>query len=222
MHVDKKDKSQLPLLSLSLSFAERSQLAYSRIYFEPQSQPVPNCSYKVYQFVKQPMLLHLSGSGSGFGLPASVRFTLVFCFLCLFSAFCEILLCVLLQQPDRRADGLTGRRADRQAGNLLVAGSVSYLFVACASCSNASSLPQLPSYWQWLNVARLSVASRRIAARLLCSLRDCVYLRFICLCLPLHSHSHVAWCARSSGVFLLCYACRSTIAPLIALISDLK
>lgn len=140
-----KPHSHIPLHYLS-------PLACARVYFE--HSPVPNCSYKVYQFVRQPMLHHLDR------LPSSVRFGLL---PLSFQRFFEILLFVLQKQP--------GRPADRQPGKPTGCRHCKLSF-AFASCSNASHLPQLtpplpqlPSYWQWLNVARLRVASQhRIAS----------------------------------------------------------
>lgn len=93
-------------------------------------------------------------------LPSSVRFGLL---PLSFQRFFEILLFVLQQQP--------GRPADRQPGKPTGCRHCKLSF-AFASCSNASHLPQLtpplpqlPSYWQWLNVARLRLASQhRIAS----------------------------------------------------------
>lgn len=98
-----------------------------------------------------------------------------------FQRFFEILLFVLLQQPGR-----TGRPAASQ-GNLLVAGIASYLLPLLPARMHhlpdpPPPVPQMPSYWQWLNVARL-----RVASHLLCSLRGCVYLLFISCCLHLSS-----------------------------------
>lgn len=80
----------------------------------------------------------------------------------------------------------TGRPAASQ-GNLLVAGIASYLLPLLPARMHhlpppPPPVPQMPSYWQWLNVARL-----RVASHLLCSLRGCVYLLFISCCLLLSS-----------------------------------
>lgn len=107
-----KPHSHIPLHYLS-------PLACARVYFE--HSPVPNCSYKVYQFVRQPMLHHLDR------LPSSVRFGLL---PLSFQRFFEILLFVLQQQP--------GRPADRQPGKPTGCRHCKLSF-AFASCSNASS-----------------------------------------------------------------------------------
>lgn len=69
-------------------------------------------------------------------------------------------------------------------GNLLVAGIASYLLPLLPARMHhpPPPVPQMPSYWQWLNVARL-----RVASHLLCSLRGCVYLLFISCSLHLSS-----------------------------------
>lgn len=166
-----KPHSHIPLHYLS-------PLACARVYFE--HSPVPNCSYKVYQFVRQLMLHHLDR------LPSSVRFGLL---PLSFQRFFEILLFVLQQQP--------GRPADRQPGKPTGCRHCKLSF-AFASCSNASHLPQLtpqlPSYWQWLNVARLRVASQhRIASH---RIESPLFAARLCLpslyLLPPCAVSHVA------------------------------
>lgn len=152
---------------------------------------------------------------------AGVRFASV-CFLCLFSAFSKYF--CLFSFGSSQAAWQTGRQ-----GNLLVAGIASYLLPLLPARMHhlpqlpPPPVPQMPSYWQWLNVARRSSQSRvffvRCAAVFTFSLSPAAFSIV----------SHVAPHLVSGGaarrvwsVLLLCYACRSTIAPLIALISDLK
>lgn len=156
-------------------------------------------------------------------LPSSVRFGLL---PLSFQRFFEILLFVLQQQP--------GRPADRQPGKPTGCRHCKLSF-AFASCSNASSAAadaataataQLLAMVKRCSSQSRVAASHRIASSLLCSLRGCVYLLFIsCLSfcrLPRGTSTTSGFGRRVWSVFLLCYACRSTIAPLIALISDLK
>lgn len=193
----KKDKPQL--------FEPPSPPIPYLLWAVPRPLPtVPNCSYKVYQFVKLPML-HLVR------LPASVRFA-SFVFSALFR---NTFVC-------SAAAGWLSARKPTGCRHC----KLSFAF---ASCSNASSAAAA----QLLAMVKRCSSQRRIASRLLCSLRDCVYLPFIFCILsapPTSTPTPMWYGATTSGfgrrhvrsVFLLCYACRSTIAPLIALISDLK
>lgn len=116
-------------------------------------------------------------------------------------------------------------------GNLLVAGIASYLLpLLPARMHHLPQLPQLPppvpqmpSYWQWLNVARRSSQSRVFFVR--CAAVFTFSLSPAALSIVSHVAPHLVSggvARRVWSVLLLCYACRSTIAPLIALISDLK
>lgn len=171
-----KPHSYIPLHYLSLS-------ACSRVYFE--HSPVPNCSYKVYQFVRQPMLHHLDR------LPRSVRFGLL---PLSFQRFFEILLFVLLQQPGRPA-----ARETYWLPALQVIFCLCFL-LECIICRSwrrhCRNCPVIGNGYTLLVSESRRIASHRIAPRLLCSLRGCVYLLFISCLLLLPSptwHIYHIW-----------------------------
>lgn len=142
-------------------------------------------------------------------LPSSVRFGLL---PLSFQRFFEILLFVLL--ADRQPGKPTGCRHCK-------------LSFAFASCSNASSAAAAAA--SAANAQLLAMVKRCSSQSRVFFVRCAAVFTFSLSPAACSIVSHVAPHLVSGGaarrvwsVLLLCYACRSTIAPLIALISDLK